>query len=113
MPQWSMRINNGIVHGMSSDAVFRDEAGKPVIMSFHTYLGPTFENKDGEDLPEVSPFVWEQWRGWWNAKGRHRYAPGTPPQEPYTEEPEDEDFEIEVIRTGANGKRQILIREDF
>jgi len=54
--------------------------GKPVIMSFHNYLGPFFEIVKGKELVEISPGeepeydnLWKQFYGWYEAKGKFTY----------------------------------------
>ena len=68
-----MRILNGIVHYSTVDAVFRDEEGKSVMMEFHHFCGPHFyyDEMDGGHCPE--DFVWNQFNGWWEAKGKAIY----------------------------------------
>ena len=65
-----------IVHFSVFDAKFRHK-GRTVMMSFHSYCGPSFEYTDEEiffpdDSPEYSN-LWKQFDGWWNAKGKWIY----------------------------------------
>lgn len=76
--QHSMRIPNGILHYSSTDAIFRSLEGSPIAMEFHHYCGPAFFSKEEEayypegDTPEGS-FLWDQFDGWWKAKGKDIY----------------------------------------
>tara|TARA_Y100000817_G_scaffold280132_1_gene243944 strand:+ start:289 stop:594 length:306 start_codon:yes stop_codon:yes gene_type:complete len=83
---------------LEDDAVFRDSEGNPVIMSFHPYLGPIFEDKDGVALDHVSDLLWEQFDGWWNAKGKDLY-PKTPMEEG-TQVVDIETGEVSVVGEG-------------
>lgn len=69
----------GRIHYSTIDAVFRSLEGKPIAMEFHHYCGPFFsiEMDDFNWLPEEdSPewdHLWDQFQGWWDAKGRSIY----------------------------------------
>lgn len=69
----AIRFASGVAHFSTVDAVFRDAEGRPVVMCFHPYLGPTFEVDDEPiDLDEDDP-IWAQFYGWWHAKGQAIY----------------------------------------
>jgi hypothetical protein len=68
------RFGATIVHFSVVDAVFRDEAGAPVPMSFHPFCGPAFEDAQGGSVyPDEDDPLWDQFNGWWEAKGRRIY----------------------------------------
>lgn len=76
--QHTLRIPNGLLHYSTSDAVFRDMRGKPVTMEFHRYCGPFFFiGEDEPYFPDVETpegkFIWDQFDGWWEAKGKKQY----------------------------------------
>ncbi len=61
------------------DAVFLYQ-GKKVLMSFHPYLGPSFDILEGKDEVRFYPgeepeynVIWKQFDGWWDAKGKELY----------------------------------------
>ena len=61
------------------DATFRYN-DKKVNMYFHNYLGPRFfilENKEEIDFypgeEDEYKDLWDQFGGWWDAKGKHIY----------------------------------------
>lgn len=75
--QHVLRIPNGILHYSSTDAKFRLPDGRPVYMEFHQYCGPMFMHKGDEieycPTDENDP-IWDQFEGWWEAKGKHIYV---------------------------------------
>ena len=70
----------GHISFQTIDATFRHN-GQKVNMYFHRYLGPSFYLlEDGEErdfypdeAKEFAP-VWDQFHGWWKAKGREIYG---------------------------------------
>lgn len=78
MTTHALHFGTGILHYSTVDAVFRTLDGRPVAMEFHRYLGPFFSLEDGDGgwLPDVGTpewdHLWDQFNGWWRAKGRHR-----------------------------------------
>jgi hypothetical protein len=65
-----------IVHVSTVDAVFRDSEGRPVAMEFHPYCGPAFLDRDEEPVyPDEGDSLWDQFDGWWEAKGKAIYRP--------------------------------------
>jgi len=77
--QHTARVLGAIVHYSTTDAVFRAIDGRPIAMEFHRYCGPFFsiEFDDWNYMPkEDSPewdSLWNQFYGWWEAKGRRQY----------------------------------------
>lgn len=69
-----VRYPEAIVHYSTVDAVFRDEYGVPVLMSFHPFCGPSFEINGADWMPDEDDPVWDQFNGWWNAKGKALYG---------------------------------------
>ncbi len=68
-----------LIHYSTVDAVFRNEADEPISMSFHPFCGPAFEDADQAPIyPDEDDPLWEQFNGWWVAKGRalHHKEPG-------------------------------------
>lgn len=59
------RFAGGIVHFNHLDAIFRDEAGRPVAMHMHQFCGPEFYDRDDNPLyPDEDDPLWEQFNGW-------------------------------------------------
>lgn len=72
-------FRDGIVHYSTVDAVFCNEAGEPISMSFHPFCGPVFEDTDDKPVyPDEDDPLWEQFNGWWEAKGRAIYRKDSP-----------------------------------
>ena len=77
--QHAIYHTNGVIHYSTTDAVFRTLDGKPIIMEFHRYCGPSF-SLDGDDwnfMPDEDSkewvSMWKQFDGWMNAKGKEIY----------------------------------------
>ena len=75
---------NGILHVSTTDAIFRTLDGKPIAMEFHHYCGPSFFLKDDTSdwIPEIDSDewhnLWQQFYGWWDAKGKAIYQKQNP-----------------------------------
>jgi hypothetical protein len=79
MPQYTYKQPGMILTYSSNDAIFRKLDCTPIAMEYHKFLGPFFSltYDDGGWLPEVDTpewdHLWNQFDGWWEAKGKHLY----------------------------------------
>jgi hypothetical protein len=71
----------GIVHYSTVNAVFTTKKGQNVAMEFHRFCGPMFMIDDEEYMPTYSEdpdsewkHLWDQFEGWWAAKGKAQYS---------------------------------------